>query len=64
MIDTIYTNDDEGTEARVTETERGFAVTLRDTDADVVLPSVKIFPFFVEADAYARKIANVNPEGA
>jgi len=54
------TNEAEGTQAEIRVHEDGrFVVVLRDTDAGINLPMIKLFPVYVDALAYAYKIANV-----
>jgi len=55
----IVRNDEEGTQAEITVHEKGFAVGLRDNDSGIKLPQIRIFPVYVDAVAYAYRIANV-----
>jgi hypothetical protein len=45
----------------VTKISRGYAVTLLDTDAEEIVPTVRIFPFNMldQAIVYAKKLANL-----
>jgi hypothetical protein len=45
----------------VTKISKGYAVTLVDTDAEMVVSPVRIYPFTMldKAIAYAKKIANI-----
>lgn len=53
----IYTDTTNGVQARIAVRQDGrYAVTVRDLDADEVLPVAKIFPDFASADALAREI--------
>lgn len=53
----IYTDTIHGVQARIAVRQDGrYAVTVRDLDADEVLPVAKIFPDFASADALAREI--------
>jgi hypothetical protein len=56
-----YLNKEYGIAALVTEISRGYAVTLLDTDAEQIVPTVRIFPFDMLAQAivYAKQIANL-----
>ncbi len=49
---------EEGTEAVVTPTAKGFSVSLRDTEAGETLPGVKIFTDRTAATEYAKKLAS------
>ena len=50
-----------GIASLVTETKKGYAVTLLDTDAEMIVSSVRIYPVTMldQAIAYAKKIANI-----
>jgi len=56
-----YINEEYGIAALVTEISRGYAVTLLDTDAEQIVPTVRIFPLDMLAQAivYAKQIANL-----
>ena len=56
-----YLNEEYGIAALVTKVSRGYAVTLLDTDAEQIVPTVRIFPFDMLAQAivYAKQIANL-----
>lgn len=56
-----YLNEEYGIAALVTKVSRGYAVTLLDTDAEEIVPMVRIFPFNMLAQAivYAKQIANL-----
>lgn len=54
-----FANVEDGIEARVTKTPRGYAVTVFDTDAQETLDSVKIFPNESDAITHAKKLANI-----
>lgn len=52
-------NTEYGIEARIVELRNGsYCVTLRDTEANEVLPTGKIFSVFEDARNYAIKITN------
>ena len=54
-------NEEYGIAALVTKISRGYAVTLLDTDAEQIVPTVRIFPFNMldQAIVYAKQIANL-----
>jgi hypothetical protein len=56
-----YLNEEYGIAALVTEISRGYAVTLLDTDAEQIVPTVRIFPLDMldQAIVYAKQIANL-----
>jgi len=56
-----YINEEYGIAALVTEISRGYAVTLLDTDAEQIVPTVRIFPLDMLAQAivYAKQLANL-----
>jgi hypothetical protein len=56
-----YLNEEYGIAALVTEISRGYAVTLLDTDAEQIVPTVRIFPLNMldQAIVYAKQIANL-----
>jgi hypothetical protein len=56
-----YLNEEYGIAALVTEISRGYAVTLLDTDAEQIVPTVRIFPLNMldQAIVYAKKLANL-----
>ena len=56
-----YLNEEYGIAALVTEISRGYAVTLLDTDAEEIVPTVRIFPLDMldQAIVYAKQIANL-----
>jgi hypothetical protein len=56
-----YLNEEYGIAALVTEISRGYAVTLLDTDAEEIVPTVRIFPLNMldQAIVYAKQIANL-----
>ena len=55
-----FANPELGITSLVTTTQKGFAVTLLDTDAELIV-ATKIFPLamLVQAVNYAKAIANV-----
>mgnify|MGYP003658451363 CR=1 FL=1 len=55
-----FANPELGIASLVTTTQKGFAVTLLDTDAELIV-ATKIFPLamLVQAVNYAKAIANV-----
>ena len=55
-----FANPELGIASLVTTTKKGFAVTLLDTDAEMIV-ATKIFPLamLVQAVNYAKAIANV-----
>lgn len=62
MILATFTNAEDGMESRVISLRDGrISVTLRDMDADEILPSARIYPADRLADAKAHA-ATVNPE--
>lgn len=56
-----YLNEPDGLASLVTKISRGYSVALLDTDAEEVLPNIRIFPFTMldQALEYAKKIANI-----
>jgi len=56
-----YLNEEYGIAALVTKVSRGYAVTLLDTDAEEIVPTIRIFPFDMldQAIVYAKKLANL-----
>ena len=56
-----YLNEEYGIAALVTEISRGYAVTLLDTDAEEIVPTVRIFPLDMldQAIVYAKQLANL-----
>jgi hypothetical protein len=56
-----YLNEEYGIAALVTEISRGYAVTLLDTDAEQIVPTVRIFPLNMldQAIVYAKQLANL-----
>lgn len=54
-----YLNEEYGIAALVTKVSRGYAVTLLDTDAEKILPTVHIFAFLDQAIVYAKKLAYI-----
>jgi len=46
---------DESTQVEIARTQAGYAVAVRDLDADEVLPFVRIFDDFESAKAHALK---------
>lgn len=53
-----YTNKETGMESIITNHEKGFSVSFRDTDSGEYLPYNKIFPVSMKKEAFtfARKI--------
>ncbi len=66
MATPLYTRDDLdlGIQVNVWLNPKGFLVNLRDTDADEVFPSAKIFPNLDDAKKFADKIINGPQKGA
>ena len=58
-IKATFTNAAEGLESYVTETANGFMVTLKDLNADAVLPTAIFRPTFEAAETYAKLCAEV-----
>lgn len=57
MIIGIFPNHEYGIESQVTQSSATqFAVTLRDTDAQLTLPTVKLFSDLDAAIAYAKTL--------
>lgn len=54
-----YDNKDEGTAVVIAEVSSGFSVALLDTDADMYVPTVVIYPTRERAFEAARRIAKV-----
>lgn len=56
-----YINEPYGIASLVTKISRGYSVVLLDTDAEQVLPNVRIFPLNMldQALEYAKFIANI-----
>lgn len=52
-----FTNSEVGVESYVIENCFGFAVFVRDTDADEVLGCSRVFPVRADAEHYAHKCA-------
>ena len=52
----IITRAEDGYEVRITQSERGFGVTVFDTDAEEFIGVVKFFPSAEDAMAYADTI--------
>jgi hypothetical protein len=53
-----HTNKADGLTAFVTETEKGFLVSLRDDDAMIFVPHAQRFPTRERASAEAQKIVS------
>jgi hypothetical protein len=51
-----FTNTEYGIESQVTPHSKGFAVALRDTDADAYLGEVRIYKTEDDAITYAQKL--------
>jgi hypothetical protein len=62
MIEYTAVNIDDGLEAVVAKIDRGYSVTLRDTDADETMPVALIFANVEDAIAKADEIAAI-PSG-
>jgi MinD superfamily P-loop ATPase len=56
-----YINEEYGIASLITQISRGYSVVLVDTDAEEILPNVRIFPLTMldQAIEYAKKIANI-----
>ena len=52
----IITRAEDGYEVRITQSERGFGVTVFDTDAEEFIGFVKFFPSAEDAMTYADTI--------
>lgn len=56
IIIKIYKNKKDGIESHVAKVEKGYSVSLKDTDADEFLGTSKIFPKEKDAHKYAKEI--------
>ena len=56
-----FINSFYGIASLVTKISKGYAVTLVDTDAEMIVSPVRIFPFAMldQAIAYAKEVANI-----
>lgn len=54
----IFSNKIDGVEAHVTKHEKGYAVTLKDSDSGEYIPSISVCPTLGQAIVKAKKIVN------
>lgn len=52
----VFTNEADGIESQVVQIDKGYSVTLKDTDANQYVAAAIIYPFGLE-NAYDRAIA-------
>ena len=54
-----FNDEEHGIEARVAKIDKGYSLTIKDTDSGDVLPTANIYPTEAEAIAKAKKVARI-----